>query len=142
MRLPAELEAQIIEHCKRGDALVAAGNVDTALLAYEQAFDLLPEPRETWKASTWVYIALGDAFWLAGEYDSAREALTRCLRCPEGAATPYPLLRLGQAEFELGETAAAREHLAAAVALGGVDVLVDEDPKYAALLAAKPSSES
>ena len=42
---------------------------------FQQAWDLLPEPAVQWEAATWILAALGDVYFLSGDYEAARAYL-------------------------------------------------------------------
>ena len=59
------------------------------------------------------------------------------LNCPDGAANPFVLLRLGEALFELGDKDSAREYLLRAYMLAGDDLFADGlDSRYLEFLRA------
>src|SRR5438477_11803262 len=103
----AELDDEVYEvikaRCAEGDELAEADRFDEAVRKYEDALALVPKPVDHWSAATWIYAAIGDAWFLKGEYERARHAMNRALICPDGIGNPFIHLRLGQAQFELGD---------------------------------------
>jgi tetratricopeptide (TPR) repeat protein len=96
--------------------------------------ELLPEPKFDWEASTWLLAAIGDANFLGGHYEQAREALSDAMHCPDAIGNPFIHLRLGQAQFELGNLERAADELARAYMAAGKDIFSEDDPKYFAFL--------
>jgi tetratricopeptide (TPR) repeat protein len=133
-QLPAILHEPIEALLEDGDRHFDQGRLAEALECYEAARARLPSDLTRWEASTWVLTAIGDTAFLMGDYPRAHAALTLAQQCPQGAENPFVLLRLGQTEFELGRTDAARTRLAEAFRLGGDEVFEDEAPKYMGLL--------
>lgn len=121
---------EICKLSKMGNELLEKHEYLDAIELYHQAFDLIPEPFESHKASTWLLTAVGDTYFLIKEYSDALHALEEAMYCPEAIGNPFIHLRLGQTLFELGESDKAREELARAYLGGGKEIFEDEDPKY------------
>ena len=131
--LDPHLHTRINRFCEIGDTLAAQGEYPQAIEAYQYAWNLLPEPKTRWEAATWILAAVGDAWFLHGDYTCARDKFQAALPCPGGSDNAFIHLRLGQALFELGDTTATTA-LQQAHNLGGEAVFADEDPKYLAAL--------
>lgn len=128
------MHEQIADLCREGDALASAGRLDDARQKYIAALKLLPgEPRQ-WEAATWIYVALGDAHFRAGNVDKACKCFYNAVQCPRGLGNPYIHLRLGQLCFELHDLDKAADELARAYMGGGIDIFMEDDPKYLAFL--------
>lgn len=113
--------------CAAGDAAESSGD---AIAQYEQAWDLLPDPKTRWSAATWILAAIGDNHYLSGEFEQGRETLLTAMNCPDAIGNPFLHLRLGQCQFELGSETRAGDELTRAYMGGGADIFRDEDPKY------------
>jgi len=133
-KLDDVLHARITALTERGDREADAGRFREAMALFSQALGLIPEPREEWEATTWVLAALGDCAFQLGDFAAAHGFLTRAVRAPEGLGNPFIHLRLGQAQYELGNEARAQDELARAYMGGGPEIFEDEDPKYLAYL--------
>ncbi len=114
-----------------------AGDFRTAIQTYGQSFDLLPDPKDQWQAATWLMGAIGDAGFQGAFFVTAREALEFGMACPDGLGNPFMHLRLGQVLFENGELDGAADNLMRAYMGAGVDIFVDEDPKYLEFLGSR-----
>jgi tetratricopeptide (TPR) repeat protein len=128
--LPDELYEKIQSHCAKGEAFLEADDLSQALKEYRRAWDLIPTPKEIWPAATWVLVAIGDAYFLAGDIEKSYAALGDAVRCAEGFGNPFIHMRLGQALYELGDLDASAEELIRAYALEGPAVFEHEDAKY------------
>jgi len=131
--LDPHLHIRINRFCEIGDTFAAQGEYPQAIEAYQYAWNLLPEPKTRWEAATWILAAVGDAWFLHGDYTCARDKFQAALSCPGGSDNAFIHLRLGQALLELGDTTATAA-LQQAHNLGGEAVFADEDPKYLAAL--------
>jgi len=75
LELDDNLYEQIVTLCNGGDTLVEEGDVDHAIRKYLTALNLVPSPKNEWEASTWIYTALGDAYFINEEYVFAKKQL-------------------------------------------------------------------
>ncbi len=135
--LPDDIHQSIKRFCAEGDSLAEAARFPDALARYEQALSLLPTPVHDWEAATWIYAAIGDAHFLAGDFERARQALTTVMLCPNALDNPFLWLRRGQVYFELGDMKQAQDGLASAFMLAGREIFDREDPKYGAFILPK-----
>ena len=124
----------VTELCQRGDSLCEDGDYSAGVLEYRDALSLLPEPREQWEASAWIFTATGDALFLAGDFEKAATELSSALRCPGALGNPFVHLRLGQCHLEIGNREKAVDELTRAYMGGGKDVFDQEEAKYFALV--------
>ncbi|MFE6076981.1 tol-pal system YbgF family protein [Paenibacillus sp. NPDC057886] len=120
--------------CDEGDALSEDGEVEQAIKKYLTALKLVPLPKNEWEASTWIYAALGDAYFTNEEYVQAKDSFFNALNCPEGISNPLILLRLGESLVECGELDKAKEYLLRAYMLEGYEIFSEEDQKYYELI--------
>jgi hypothetical protein len=70
------LEA-VVRLCAEGRQLAKEGDRSTALASYLEAWDLLPEPKESWDASTFILSAVGDLLRAGGDLGNALDVLVR-----------------------------------------------------------------
>lgn len=117
-------------HSARGDELADARNFEAAIAEYNKAWQLVPEPKNEWDASTWILAAIGDAAFRGGYNTSAREALQYAMHCPAGIGNPFLHLRLGQVLYDAGEEQGAADELLRAYMAEGEEIFAAEDSKY------------
>lgn len=120
--------------CEGGDDLAERGLYDQALVEYNKAWALLPEPQSDWEASTWILAAIADAHFLMGNHVTARQALEYAMTCPDALGNPFLHLRLGQVLHEVGDLDGAADQLMRAYMGAGAEVFETEDEKYLAFL--------
>lgn len=120
--------------CNEGDTLVEEGEVDHAIRKYLTALNLVPIPKNEWEASTWIYTALGDAYFINEEYVFAKNNYFNALNCPDGISNPLILLNLGESLVECGEIDKAKDYLLKAYMLEGYEIFSEEDEKYYELI--------
>jgi hypothetical protein len=130
LELPTDVHDRIKALSAEGDLLAERMQFENAIGRYNEAWELIPDPKNDWAASTWLLAAIGDACFLGGFFTSGREALRYALTCPGGVGNPFLHLRLGQCEFEHGEMEGAAENLCRAYMLEGKQIFDSESPKY------------
>ncbi len=134
LRLDEAIHLQISEQCAKGDGLAEVGEFREAVAAYNQAWSLVPDPKNEWEAATWILAAIGDACFQGKWLNSARDALEYAMTCPGGIGNPFLHLRLGQVRFDTGDFDRAADELIRAYMGGAQEIFEKEDPKYLAFL--------
>ena len=134
-QLADALHRRITALCKEGDTLAAAGKSDDARQKYVAALKLLPDEPGQWEAATWIYVALGDVHFHAQNFDKAFKCFYNAVQSPKGLGNPYIHLRLGQLYYEQENFAKAADELTRAWMGGGIDIFMEDDPKYLEFLA-------
>ncbi|MCG8337751.1 MAG: tetratricopeptide repeat protein [Proteobacteria bacterium] len=130
MELTDQIYDKIIELCDQGDQYIENGDYNKAVDIYTKALDLVPSPKTDWEASTWIYTAIGDAYFFLEDFSKATDNFYNVLNCPGGLSNPYVLLRLGESLFENGDSNKAKEYLLKAYMLDGKKIFDEEDIKY------------
>lgn len=131
------LYAKIQAFCGLGDEYAGNGNYPAALNEYWRAFDLVPEPKTSREATTWILVAIGDANFLGKDFQAGVDNLSSAMHCPGAIGNPFIHMRLGQCQLEVGNTVRAADELTRAYAIEGESIFGDEDPKYLAFLKAQ-----
>ncbi|MBQ2983024.1 MAG: tetratricopeptide repeat protein [Lachnospiraceae bacterium] len=134
MELDDKLYFELTELCEEGDNFIEEGDINEAIDKYKKALELIPNPKYEWEASTWVYGALGDAYYLNDQYEEAIVCLAEVLKCPDGLENPFIILRIGQCYFEIENYDKAEEYLLQAYMLEGEEIFEDEEEKYMDLI--------
>lgn len=134
MSIPEALMADIERLCAEGDEQVGQGKLGEAYTSYMAALRLVPEPAEQFEATTWILAALGDLYFQAEDYDQVVTVLGDAMHCPGAIGNPFLHLRLGQAQFEVGNEARAADELCRTYMGGGSEIFDEDDPKYFAFL--------
>jgi tetratricopeptide (TPR) repeat protein len=135
--LPEQLHEKILASCAKRNALVEAGNRKEALAAFNEAWKLIPDPKNEWEASTWVLAAIGDTAYLDGDYVNARSALEYGMSCPGAIGNPFMHLRLGQILYEVNDLERSADELMRAYMRAGETIFGAENPKYLTFLKSK-----
>lgn len=130
MELPDSIHRKVVQLSKEGDSQSDSAHYREAVEKYIAAFELLPEPRTDWEASTRLLGAIGDANFQSGNYEQARAALSDAMKCPGAIGNPFLHLRLGQSQFELGNMERANDELTRAYMGAGKEIFAQEDAKY------------
>ena len=104
---------------------------------YNQAWKLVPDPKNDWEASTWILAVIADSCFHLGKFKSARSALDYDMTCPGAIGNPFLHLRRGQVLYEQNEPDAAADELMRAFMAEGYEVFENEDEKYLNFLASR-----
>lgn len=135
--LDDHIHSRIADLCAAGDKLAQAGKYDMAIATYQQAWDLLPEPKENWESAGWILAAIGDAYFLSERHTLAEQTFGRAITSCGGLGNPFLHMRRGQSLFELGLKDAAADELMRAYMAGGRAVFADENPRYLEFLSTR-----
>lgn len=130
LELPSTTYDLIQRHCSVGDGLAEEDRFKEAVDEYSKAWELIPEPKTDWNASTWVLAAIADACFLGGFTEQATEALEYAMKCPGALGNPFLHMRLGQVLYDAGELDAAANELMRAYMGGGAEIFRAEDSRY------------
>jgi len=130
--LPDDIYNKITELSDHGNILADHGQFSEALDMFEQAWKLVPEPKQHWEASTWLLASMGDMCFLMEQYLHALDPFRKLLGedFPQATETAFIQLRTGQCYFELDMMDQAAQHLTAAYTQEGPEIFEGEDPKY------------
>lgn len=128
--LPDDVYEGVKQLCATGDAAAKKENYHEAVSWYRRALELLPPPVTRWDAATWIYAALGDAYFMSGDLSVALEAFDMAMESPQSLGNPFLHLRRGQVLFDLKRTEEAANELTRAYMLEDEEIFDDEDPKY------------
>ena len=136
-----EVYAKIQKLSALGDNLAEKGKYSLALKEYWVAFDLIPEPKTDWDASTWILTAIGDANFLGDDFEAGRDNLSNAMHCPAAIGNPFIHMRLGQCQFELNNLDRAADELTRAYAIEGDEIFENDDSKYLEFLKSRIQTE-
>lgn len=129
-QLDESLYSEIQQLSASGNALCAKRDYGSARKLFIEALKLLPVPTEQWEAATWLFVAVGDTHFHEGNSEKSFKAFFNAVQCPGGLGNPFVHLRLGQAYLDLGNSDKAADELARAYMGAGIEILLEDDPKY------------
>lgn len=134
MNTENDWQAEIRALIRKAEREESRGNLEKAVARYEEALDLIPEPREESVYATQLLTAIGEQYFLNGRHDEAFEAFSQAVRCKGGLGLSHIHLRLGQLRYGRGEMVRAKDELMRAYMGSGRLVFEGEDPKYYELI--------
>jgi tetratricopeptide (TPR) repeat protein len=127
--LPPDVAAEVEALSAEGDGAAASGAYAHAVLRYEAALELLPEPKAQWSVASWLWCAVADARYRGRDFAGALETLSLALHGGDGGNALLHLRR-GQCLVELGHRAEGLDALARAFAGGGRGLFAREEPRW------------
>lgn len=130
MELNDKTYKEITDLCAQGDNYLEKDDYKNALKKYTAALDLIPSPKEIWEASTWIYTALGEAYFLKAEYQNALNEFMNAYKCPDGVSNPFINLRIGECFYKTDNIDSAREYLLRAYMWEGDKIFESEPDIY------------
>jgi tetratricopeptide (TPR) repeat protein len=127
-----DMDIEIERICEEGSELFDEEEYQKAIKVWEQAFRLVPEPKNNFSQSLWLHSSIGDAYFLLHDFkQSVMHFFAAKSNIKEnGYANPFIMLRLGQSYLEINDTANAKEYLLRAYAIGGKELFESEEDKY------------
>ena len=70
-KLESEVVRSIRALCEHGDTLVKMKEYSFAISKYYEALSLIPDPKEDYKPSAWIYTSMGETYWKMKDYNNA-----------------------------------------------------------------------
>ncbi len=67
----------VVRLCREAAQFVKDGDRSLALASYLEAWELLPEPKESWDVSTFILSSVGDLLRAGGDLGNALDQLVR-----------------------------------------------------------------
>jgi tetratricopeptide (TPR) repeat protein len=137
LELQDDLYEEILSLSSEGDLLVEASMYDEAINLYKKALELVPNPKNVFEASMWIYAALGDTCFIKEDFEAAKRYLLDAINCSDGIVNAFILLRLAETLYEMQEMKKAKEYLLRAYLIEGYTIFEDEDDKFFNLIEAE-----
>ena len=116
--------------CEKGNKSCDDGNYEQALHYFLGALKFIPKPIENSSMATWILAAIGDTYFLKNEYQSALNYMNHAVASRDGLGNPFIHFRLGQLNFEIGNTARAKEEFIRVYMVGEMGLFRNSEPKY------------
>lgn len=135
--LDETLHLEIRRLSQEGNVLAGQKKYEEAKAKFLEAIRTLPQPHQNWEAATWLNVAIGDMHFLIGNTEKTLRCFINAVQCPGGLGNPFIHLRLGQAYFDLNDLDKAADELARAYMGGGMEIFMEDDPKYLEFLESK-----
>ncbi|MCC9602286.1 hypothetical protein LOC67_17160 [Stieleria sp. JC731] len=135
--LDDDVDEQVQDELERGNDLMEGSDFQSALEAFGNALERLPEPQTEYDYALHAYCGMGDAHFLLGNFAKCVSAFESAQKCDGGIGNPFVHLRLGQAYMQEGNSSQAADHLMRAYMAEGPEIFSDEDPIYLEFLKTK-----
>lgn len=117
--------------CELGNESMNHCRFTEAINHFQAALEILPEPKENWEASGWIYSAIGDAYFLLNNYERALDQLQKAYAIyGVEDINPFILLRIGQCFFHQNQEQQAVDFLLRAYMLEGEQIFDGEEQYF------------
>lgn len=134
MELEDHIHIQVTSVMERGEKLTIDNQLSEALILYNQALALIPEPAIAYDASTWIEIKLGDILFKMNDYENALKHYAIASDSEEGIDDAYVWFCLGRVNYFLQDVDHAIMHFKQSFNLEGAEFFENEDPVYLMLI--------
>lgn len=125
-RITKKLKNKIDDICEDGDMLIIDSyDYMGAIEKFKEALTHVPDPKEEFDTTTWIYTAIADAYYLDNQIDNAMEYLNLAYKLPMGE-NGFVLFRLGQCYRHQDDMEKAKEYLSRAYKLSGEEVFGED----------------
>ncbi|CDZ32529.1 Hypothetical protein NGAL_HAMBI1145_13000 [Neorhizobium galegae bv. officinalis] len=128
--LPDEIHDRVTDLSEQGNDMLDAGNADGAIAVWRSALTLLPEPRQKWDATMWLYASIGDAQQQKGETEEALSSFHQAAASADGYANGFVQLGIGTCLYDLGRLEESTDPLLRAYMAEGEEIFEDSEPRY------------
>jgi len=124
-----KLSQEIVNIVEQGNELEDSGDLIEALKKYNEAWGLLPMPKNTWGVSHWIAKTISNLCLKENDFKSAKEwALLAVETKPPRETSSFIIL--GASYLGLGEDGQAKNQLRKAFDMGGERAFQGFDKKY------------
>lgn len=138
-----DLEERIVCLIEEGNACNSMGDYPSAIQSYQEAWDILPEPKLGWEMlSAWLSGSFYTVYFINADYESAKVWAEAQLKSTDNAIDTAPLIDLGMVYYELLCYKDAYKYFDDAYALGNVRAFKERPKKYLDFYLEKKKSQS
>lgn len=130
MKLNSNIYKEVSKIYDKGDISMSRGEYENAVEIYKSALSKLPEPMEQWDEGKWIYVAMGNGYYMMKNYENALDCLLQALEYEDISNNLFIILRIGQCYFDTDNMETAKEYLIKAYDMAGNIAFEREDPKY------------
>ncbi len=103
-------------------------NYPEAIEYFNKALEVIPEPKDDWEASGWLYASIGDAYFCMEKYADALDALHKAYDIyGTEDMNPFILLRLGQCYYHRQDKKNSLDFLLRAYMMEGEEIFEDAE---------------
>ena len=130
-KITEEMSELLDSLSEQGNEEMENKNYSKAIEYFNQALKILPEPKEDWEASAWLYTSIGDANFCMEKYEIALDNFQNAYKVfGTENLNPFVLLRIGQCYFHLQDKKNATEFLLRAYMFEGEEIFEDAEDYF------------
>jgi len=128
-----KLSQEIVDVVELGGELESSGKLVEALKKYNEAWGLLPSPKNTWDLSHWIAKTISSLCLKENDFNNAKEWAILAVETKPPRETSSFII-LGASYLGMGEDECARDQLKKAFDMGGERAFQGFDKKYLTIL--------
>ena len=130
----SDWESNVTELISKAGMLDRQNKRQQAIEVYEDAYALIPEPKQKSELAMVALCNIGELHFLDGHWQLAFDDFSEAVKCREGLGNPQIHMRLGQLRYQRGEMERATDEFMRAYMGAGDTLFAGEDPKYFELI--------
>jgi len=129
--LEAELKEQVVILCEKAIEQADIERYEASNRTFGKILELLPEPKNEWKAYTWMQASVADNCYELKDYTVALALLDEVIELDEQyQENGFVRMRRGQCQCEVHGDESGVDELKLAHSLGGDEIFEEEYAKY------------
>ena len=129
--LPLNIQKQIDELAEPGNTLLDEQDEwQKAIVVWQKALEILPQPRWQWEAASWFCASIGEAYWVGEEWKQSLDYFELAKKHEHGN-NPFITFRIGTCLVQLGDEVKARPYLVEALQIA--EDLFEDEPEFLAI---------
>jgi len=133
--LEPDIKEQVVPLCEKGLEQQENERYEASNRSFQKVLGLIPEPKNEWKAYTWLLLHIADNHYELKEYEAALDVILEVLAQKDDySENAYVKMRLGQCLYETGAKKEGLAALVEAYEIDGEELFEDEYVKYLKLV--------
>lgn len=132
--LPEEIHDAVYLLAEEGRKLQMQHKNLRAVKKFEEAYKLIPEPKNSWASAMVLLASIAENYFLDGNFSDAIKVYAQLMAFPEATTIVNYHLRIGQIRYEFGEFNKAKDEFMRVYMDDGEEGFKYVDPKYFELI--------
>ena len=123
-----ETSKKLDELAQKGNELLEKGEIEQALIIWQDAINIIPEPKYEKAEVVWFEVSMGDIYFIKKDFHKAEMLFERAVKNSSGAGKEsFIFMRYGESLYEINHKITAKEYLLKAYMLDGEEIFKSEE---------------